>query len=280
MKPPAFDYLRCENLEQALEALHQHGEEARILAGGQSLIAMLNMRLLEPAVLVDINRIPELAVHEWSGSDEKQSLIIGAAVTQTQTLAINNLKKCIPLLDMALGHTGHVQTRNRGTVCGSLAHADPSAELPLAASVLDAQIHLASRRGKRSVAARDFFAGLLETGRSADEMAVAVEFPCTIPRVGGFAFRETAMRHGDFAIVSIAVHVSHNHMIVGVGGGPLRPEIREWPALEGSAIDDALNSLAWEMEFQDDVHATARYRRHLVRETGRAAIAEARQWLK
>ena len=280
MKPHAFDYLPCEDEIQALEALNQHGEDARILAGGQSLIAMLNMRLLEPAILLDINRIAGLQAIQWHGRDQAQTLLIPADATQSHVLALQALKDKVPLLHSALRQTGHVQTRNRGTVCGSLAHADPSAELPLAACVLNAQVHLQSRRGKRAMAARDFFTGLLQTAREADEMIMGVDFSLCDSATESFSFHDTAMRNGDFPIVSIGVHVQPGKITIGVGGGPAKPEVRDWPLLEGSALDDALNTLAWEMEMQDDVHASARYRRHLVRELGRTAIEEARKCLR
>lgn len=276
MKPAPFDYRRCESRAEALEVLHEYGDEACVLAGGQSLVAMLNMRVLQPGVLADISRVSELHTLGRTGDGR---LNIGAAVTQSQLLALPDIGKSVPLLALAMPNIGHVQTRNRGTVCGSLAHADPSAELPLVASVLNATIRLASHEGERAIAARDFFTGLLETARRPDELIVAVEFPIETKNDARFAFREVSMRHGDFAITSIAVRVTAQALTIGVGGGPSRPDVREWDNLEGSALDDALNQFAWEMDMQDDVHATAKYRRHLVREIGRQTINEARQCL-
>ncbi|MBM3607463.1 MAG: carbon monoxide dehydrogenase [Alphaproteobacteria bacterium] len=274
MKPPVFDYLRCESAAQALEALHQYGDDLRILAGGQSLIAMLNMRLVRPAVLADIMRVKELAGLETISRHAKRHLRIGAAVTQSRVLECISLASDVPLLAKALPFTGHVQTRNRGTVCGSLAHADPSSELPLVACVLDGQITLARTSGRRQVGARDFFTGLLETDRKSNELIESVEFPCASSGET-FAFREAAMRHGDFAIIAIAVKATTEKIVIGVGGGASRPEVRSWPRLAGSALADALNQLAWELPLQDDALADARYRRHLVRELGQAAIGEA-----
>lgn len=270
MKPAAFDYIACVQTDEALECLTRYGEDARLLAGGQSLIAMLNMRLLEPRVIADISRIEALSAINEIG----EQIRIGAGVTQSDLLRWPNLQKKVPLLASTLPHVGHFQTRNKGTVCGSLAHADPSSELPLAACVLDATIELQSERGRRTIAARDFFAGLLQTNRKTDEMIIAVVFQAR-QKLTGFAFKEIAMRHGDFAIVAIAVEISDSSITIGIGGGAEQPEWRTWPRLVDLDIDDALNALAWEISFQDDLQASAKYRRRIVRKLGREAIDEA-----
>lgn len=271
MKPPPFDYLACAHEEEALACLAGYGEDARVLAGGQSLIAMLNMRLVQPRVLADIGRIVTLAGIDTT----RNALVVRATVTQSALLRHENLGRTVPLLAKALPHVGHFQTRNKGTVCGSLAHADPSSELPLVASVLNASIELRSKAGAREVHAREFFTGLLQTERRPDELIASVSFPAAAADES-YAFNEVAMRHGDFAIASVAVKLSPNAIVIGVGGGAEKPEVRELPLLDGSALDDALNALAWELPLQDDAQAPAAYRRRLVRMLGRKTIEEAR----
>lgn len=271
MKPAPFDYLPCASIEEATACLAYNGEDARVLAGGQSLIAMLNMRLLEPRIIVDISRIAALSALENTDT----AITLGAAVTQATLQRFPQLEQNVPLLAQALPHVGHFQTRNKGTVCGSLAHADPSSELPLVASVLDAQITLASATGTRHMHARNFFVGLLQTTRNADELITSVSFPHARPGEG-YAFNEASMRHGDFAVIAVAVKATTNGITIGIGGGPEKPEIRDLPALQGSALDDALNTLAWELSLQDDALAPSSYRRRLVRGLGRKTIEEAR----
>lgn len=270
MKPVAFDYVRAESLEEALAALAEHGTEARVIAGGQSLLPMLNMRLARPQVLVDIMRLDALRLVRREGG----TIIVPAGVRQAELLAWPELGTLLPLLGAALPHLGHAQTRSRGTVCGSAAHADPSAEIPLCLVALGGEIYLRSRRKARRVAAGDFFTGMMSTARADDEMIEAVSFPVSPPG-SGFAFREFSRRHGDFAIVGCAAHVAADRMELTVCGVADRPERRAWPLLSGSALDDALNAFAWELDAREDLHASARLRRDLVRSLGRTVIAEA-----
>ena len=271
MKPKGFDYLRAASVEEAVDGLKEGGEEARIVAGGQSLGAMMNMRLVEPELLVDIAGIADLDYLRA----ENGALEVGAALTQAELLEWSGLAEQAPLLHLAMPHVGHFQTRNRGTVCGSIAHADPSSELPLSLAVLGGEVKLRSASGQRTLAASEFQLGMLSTARRPDEMVTAVRFPN--PRPGqSFAFREVARRHGDFAIVAAAAVVSDGHVRLGIGGVADRPTVRDWEALEGSALDDALNEFAWDLGGHDDIHATAHYRRELVRRIGRRAIEEAR----
>jgi 2-furoyl-CoA dehydrogenase FAD binding subunit len=273
VKPGAFDYLRAESVEEAIGVLAREGEDARLLAGGQSLMAMLNMRLLEPRIIVDISSI---ASH-GSIREDGAMLEIGAAVTQAQLGRWPQLEQKAPMLHDALRHVGHFQTRNRGTVCGSIAHADPSSELPLCLAVLGGEVVLKSLKGQRRMPASEFQLGMLSTARRPDELVTAVRFPLGKPGER-FAFREMARRHGDFAIVAVAARVSNANLRLGVGGASGRPEVREWTGLNASSIDDALNAFAWELEASDDIHATARYRRELVRRMGRAVAEEAGAW--
>jgi 2-furoyl-CoA dehydrogenase FAD binding subunit len=271
MKPRAFDYVRAETLDEALGALADGGEDAKVLAGGQSLVAILNFRLAEPSVLVDINRIAELSNIKADGD----MIEIGAAVTQAQLQDWPELGDKAPLLAEAIPYLGHFQTRNRGTVCGSLAHADPSSELPLCLATLGGEVVLRSTSGTRTVKAADFQIGMLSTARRVDEIVVAARYPAK--RAGeGFAFTEMAQRRGDFAIVAVAATARNGTVRLGVGGVADAPAVREWDGLEGDALDDALNAMAWDLGGYDDIHATARYRRELVRRLGRRVIEEAK----
>lgn len=269
MKPAAFDYLRAETLDEALAALARHGEDARIVAGGQSLMPMLNMRLAKPAVLIDVMRIAEL--DRIDVADD--AVTVGAGVRQAKLLAWDRLEETLPLVARGLPWTGHVQTRSRGTVCGSIAHSDPSAELPLLLAALGGSVHLRSKKGRRRVAATDFTTGMMSTARADDELIEAVSFP---RRPGaGVAFHEVARRHGDFAIVACAAVVTKTELRFAVGGVADRPEVRVWPPLSGADLDGTLDRLAWQLGARDDHHATARFRRDLVRSIGRLTVEEA-----
>lgn len=272
MKPARFDYIRAETLSEAHIALAEDGNDARVIAGGQTLLPMLSMRLARPKVLIDIMHLPELQKIKADGS----AIRIGAAVRQAELLAWPELAKSQPLLAAALPWVGYAQTRNRGTVCGSIAHADPSAEIPLALIALDGTIELSSRRRRRTVSAIDFFTGMMSTARDGTELIEAVTVPAG-RRGLGYAFQEFGRRHGDFAIVACAVVAAQDGIRIAVGGVADRPTRRDFPALDGSALDDALDAFAWELDARDDLHATARYRRELVRRMGRATIEEARQ---
>jgi 2-furoyl-CoA dehydrogenase FAD binding subunit len=267
MKPAAFDYVRAETLDEALEVLRQEGSDARIIAGGQSLMAMLNMRLARPRTLIDIMRLPELARIDAKGD----TIIVGAGVRQAALLAWPELSRSLQLVALALPWTGHAQTRSRGTVCGSIAHADPSAELPLVLQALGGEVHLRSAKRRRRVAAREFFSGMMTTTRAEEEFIEAVSFPAAQQRC---AFREVARRHGDFAIVAAAAVQTAAGVRLAIGGVADMPVARDFPRLEGSALDDALNAFAYELDARDDVHATARYRRDLVRLIGRDLVRE------
>jgi 2-furoyl-CoA dehydrogenase FAD binding subunit len=270
MKPAAFDYVRAESLDEALETLAQEGSEARVLAGGQSLLPMLNMRLSRPRVVLDIMAVPGLGAlrHEPDG------LVVGAAVRQARLERERNLRGTQPLLAAALPWVGHAQTRSRGTICGSVAHADPSAEIPLCLVALEGDVRLRTKRRSRRVPAEAFFTGMMATDRGDDELIEAVAFPRRRPGAG-YAFAEVARRHGDFAIVACAAVVDSERMRLAVAGVSDRPTARDFPILDGAALDDALNAFAWELGAGDDVHATARYRRELVRKLGRKVLLEA-----
>jgi 2-furoyl-CoA dehydrogenase FAD binding subunit len=272
MKPARFDYLRAQSLSEAHEALAQEGNDARIMAGGQTLLPMLSMRLARPKVLVDIMHLPELR----RIADSSNTIRVGAAVRQAELLNRLELSRSQPLLAAALPWVGHAQTRSRGTICGSVAHADPSAEIPLTLIALDGSIELSSRRKKRSMKASDFFTGMMSTARASEELIEAVLFPKA--QAGrGYAFSEFGRRHGDFAIVACAAVASPTGTRLAVGGVADRPTARDFGTLDGSALDDALGIFAVDLDARGDLHGTARYRRELVRRMGRGAIEEARR---
>ena len=272
MKPAPFDYLRADDKEEALEALAEAGDDARLLAGGQTLMPMLNMRLVEPAILIDISRL----TGHGEIDDDGSVIEVGAAVTQAELEAWPPLARRAPLLAQALPLLGHVQTRSRGTLCGSIAFADPSAELPLCLATLGGEVVLRERGGTRTLPAAEFQTGMLSTACREDEMVAAVRFPTAEPGAG-HAFTEFARRHGDFAIVAVAAIARANGIRIGVGGVAEQPVVQDWPLLSGSALDDALNELAWSLDTDDDVHASARYRRELVRGLGKRTVRAAEE---
>ncbi|MDB5917341.1 MAG: Carbon-monoxide dehydrogenase [Massilia sp.] len=271
MKPAPFDYVRADSAAETVGLLARHGEEAKILAGGQSLLAMLNFRLAQPAMLVDISRCGDL---DYVRID-KAHLVVGAAVTQARVERRASLAAEVPLLDLALPWVSHFQIRNRGTVCGSVAHADPSAELPLCLVALGGEVVLRSKSGRRVLNAEQFFQGMLMTAVQPGEIVEEVRFPLRQPGTG-YAFEEMSMRHGDYAIVAVAAVASGAAVELTVGGVADRPQRRQWPNLPGADLDAAINDFAWELEAQSDAHASAQYRRHLVRQLGRRTIERAK----
>lgn len=270
MKPAAFDYQRVDSAEAAVEALAQVGDDARILAGGQSLMVLLNMRLAQPRRLIDISRSATLAQVRIDG----RWLHVGASATQASIERRADLARELPLLALAFPHISHFQIRNRGTVVGSIAHADPSAELPLCLLALEGEVMLRSAKRRRTVAAAEFFTGMLSTARAADELVEAVHFP--LSQAGtGHGFAEFSMRHGDFAVCAVAAVVDGKRLRLAIGGVADRPVARDLPVPEGAALDDALNELAWSLQPRDEPQASAALRRQLVRELGRRATAQA-----
>jgi 2-furoyl-CoA dehydrogenase FAD binding subunit len=267
MKPRPFDYVRPDTVEEAVALLAEYGDDARILAGGQSLLPMLNLRLLDVGVLIDISRIAELdSIGERDGAIE-----IGAAVTQNKLMAWPGLAEKLPLAAAALPFVGHFQTRNKGTVCGSIAHADPSAELALTLAVLGGEVLLRSKRGTRVLAANEFQEDMLTTARAADELIVAVRFPVMTGQ--GVAFREVARRHGDFAIVAVAAATEKDGAVrLGVGGMAGKPMVRR---IEGDPMA-ATHAWAEELEGFEDLHASPELRRDLFRNLAPLVIEEAR----
>jgi len=267
MKPRPFDYARPDTIEEAVALLAEHGDDARVLAGGQSLLPMLNLRLIDAGVLIDISRLKALDAIRDLGAE----IEIGAAVTQNKLMAWPQLAAKLPLLAVALPFVGHFQTRNKGTVCGSIAHADPSSELPLSLAVLGGAVVLRSQRGERVLAASDFQQDMLTTARLPDELITAVRFPVMTGK--GVAFHEVARRHGDFAIVAVAAAIDRDGVRLGVGGMAGKPMVRR---LNGDAAA-AVGEWAQELEGYEDLHASAALRRDLFRNLGPQVIAEAKR---
>ena len=272
MKPAPFDYVRPESAEEAVALLAEHGDGGRVLAGGQSLMAILNLRLAEPEVLIDVSRLVELdTIAEKDGKIE-----VGAAVTQNKLLAWPKLAEKLPLLAKMLPFVGHFQTRNRGTVCGSIAHADPSAEIPLALAMLGGEVVLRSRSGTRVLPASDFQVDMLTTAREPNELITAVRFP--VQRERQVSFREVARRHGDFAIIAIAAVIEgQNKVRLGVGGMTGKPVVRRIDGGGNAVLREAANALASELEGYDDIHASATMRQDMLRNLAPVVVNEAVQ---
>ncbi len=273
MKPAAFDYQRLDSAEAVAATLAELGDDARILAGGQSLMAVLNMRLAQqPQRLIDISRSTSMAEVRIDGN----CLLVGAAATQAAVERRLSLAVESPLLALAFPNISHQQIRSRGTVVGSIAHADPAAELPLCLVALDGEVVLRSRQACRVLKAGDFFTGMLSTARQPDELIEAVRIPLAA-RSAGHGFAEFSRRPGDFAICSVAAIADDKRLRIAIGGVADRPTLRDLPILEGESLVDALNDLAWAMQTIDEPQASAALRRQLVRELGRRAAAQALQ---
>jgi carbon-monoxide dehydrogenase medium subunit len=285
MKPAPFAYYAPRSLPAALDLIAEHGDAGKLLAGGQSLVPTMNFRLAQPAVLVDLNRVPELAFLE---DDGRGGLRIGA-MTRHRTLERSALAaQRAPLLHATMPYIAHVQIRNRGTLGGSLAHADPAAELPAVMVALDARFKLVSVRGERWVAAADFYQGLFTTALEPDEILTEVAIPEQAPRTG-WAFHEIARRHGDYAIVGVAATVRLDAagraerarlVYLSVGEGPT-PAPQAAASLHGQTptparIAEAARLAAHaDIEPLADIHATVGYRRHLVEVLGQRALSAA-----
>jgi aerobic carbon-monoxide dehydrogenase medium subunit len=282
MKPPPFSYHDPATVGDAVSLLARL-ENAKLLAGGQSLMPMLNMRFVLPDHLIDLNRVEGLSYIRETG----EGLEIGAMTRQRDLEFSDVVRRRCPLMDEAIRHVGHRQTRNRGTLGGSLCHLDPAAELVCVAATLDATVTVTGRNGERKVAFADFPVAFMTPAIEPDELLTAVRFP-DWPKGHGHAFIEFARRHGDFAIVSAAALVAEDSggriaraavTIGGMGTTPVRAAELE-RALIGEAPDDKLLREACEscrkLEAIDDVHAPASYRQHLAAVLSRRALEQAR----
>ena len=265
MKPAQFAYVKARSLDDAITLLGRHGEGARLLAGGQSLIATLNMRLSAPRILIDINGISGL-----DGIARKNgSLEIGALVRQAAAERSGDIARHAPLIAAALPHIGHVATRNRGTIGGSIAFADPAAELPACLVALGGEIEIAAANGKRSVKADDFFKGLYETALGAGDIVTAINVPAATEE-SRYGFAELARRLGDYAIVGLAasaraagLHLTDVRLaFFGVGLAALRAKKAE-AALAGGDIEAAVKSLDAALDPPDDIQEKRSVKKHL-----------------
>jgi len=285
MKPAPFEYHRPETLDEALDLLAETGSDAKALAGGQSLVPAMNFRLARPAVLVDLNRVAALAYTETNGDG---GLRIGAMTRQRAAERSDLVARGAPLLFEALPWIAHPQIRNRGTVGGSVAHADPAAELPAVMVALDARFVLRSRSAARTVPAQAFYTGILSTVLRPDELLTEIQIP---PRAPGAraAFMEVARRQGDFALVGVAVELvldgagtcaSARIALLSVGDGPVLAthamSVLAGTVMGAAAIEEAAR-LAAEIDIDPpgDIHASPAYRRHLARVLVRRALLEA-----
>jgi carbon-monoxide dehydrogenase medium subunit len=274
VKPALFDYYAPRVLEEALQILGDAGRDGRVLAGGQSLMPMLNCRIVSPAVVVDINRIESLDhLHVASGN-----LTVGALVRHADLLRSAEIRSGWPLLAEATKQVAHPAIRNRGTVCGSVSHNDPAAEHPSVLVTLDGTVVIAGADGRRELPAEDFFAGVMSTALEPGEMVVELRYPRPPPGTGA-AFVEVARRLGDFAIAGAAAMLTMRGeicerarlTIVGMGEGPFRARAAE-AALTGrpigrnghrDAFAEATATVIAAVDPADDIHASAAYRRHL-----------------
>ena len=281
MKPAAFEYVVADSVANAVTTLSEAGSKAKILAGGQSLVPMLNFRLVRPAILVDINRIPDLAFIEEVGD----TIRVGALARHHQLEISLVVAKHLPVLAAAMTHVAHLAIRNRGTIGGSLSHADPAAELPMIALLLNAKLRLVSSKGERTIAASDFFRDALTVAIGEDEMVAEIHLP-KLPQNTGWGFEEVARRAGDFALVAVAVTVTASDdevteariALTGVGSTPVRMQKAE-TLLRGQKIETKLvrqvvETVRAAITPDTDLHASSDYRRHLAGVlTGRAISA-------
>lgn len=280
MKPPPCSYQRSGSLDETLEALASGGDGVKVLAGGQSLIPLMNMRLARPDRLLDIQAVDELKQHRVSDG----ALNVGALTTQAALESDPEIADRCPLLAEAIPHVGHAAIRNRGTVGGTIAHADPAAELPVVLTALGGSVTLRKRGGQRTVPADEFFRGFLMTAAEPGELVTEVAFPTTGAGVGT-AFEEFARRPGDFALVSIACVAEHEAGTVGsariaVGGVATTPiSVNGLDALAGSSADEAADGAARivseSVDPAADIHGGSEYRRHLAGELARRAMRRA-----
>lgn len=280
MKPAPFEYVDPRTLPEALEHLARWGDDAKVLAGGQSLVPMLNLRLARPAALVDINRIAGL-----DGLEEAEDVLRAGALVRQRDLERWASTRA-PLLAAGLRLVGHAPIRNRGTVAGSIAHADPAAELPALLLAVDGSVVAARRDAERAIPARELFAGPLMTCLAADELVTETRWPLP-PARAGWGFHEVARRHGDFALVGVAAVVTVEGgrisearvALFGVGSTPLRADAAE-RALAGAAatpaaIAEAAGIAAERLEPSADIHASAAYRRSVARTLVARALTDA-----
>jgi 2-furoyl-CoA dehydrogenase FAD binding subunit len=275
MKPAPFSYVRASSLEETLALLEANGDRARILAGGQSLIPMMNLRLAQPEIIVDIQ---DLDLTEISVDDG--GVTVGALVTQWTLEHADVVKKHCPLLSEAIPYVAHAPIRRRGTVGGTIAHSDPAAELPTVLSALGGSVTLRSAREVRELSAADYFIDFLKNAAEPQEIVISVRFPAWMG--AGAAFEEFARRPGDYALAMVAALVSRKEgrMRVGIGGVGATPLVVETTNLSSTAealADEAVELALSRLDPQSDIHASAEFRTHLVRHLTERAVRRAVQ---
>ena len=292
MKPAPFDYFAPQTLDEALHHLAQHGDEAKLLAGGQSLVPAMNFRLAQPAVLIDLNGISELnfirAAKNEGGDSGDSGLYIGAMTRQSAVERSDLVAARLPLLRDTMPYIAHRQIRNRGTFGGSLAHADPAAELPAVAVALGTKMRVQNARGVRWIDAADFYVSLFATALEPDEVLTEVRLPA-LPARSGWSIQELSRRHGDYALAGVAVVVTLDEagrcadariVFLSVGEGPVQAT-RAVQMLHGETPSDALFAetaqvaAAQDIDPLADIHASAAYRRHLAGVLTERALVEA-----
>ncbi len=266
MIPAAFDYEIADSPAHALALLAEHGEEAKLLAGGHSLLPMMKVRLAQPAVLIDIARLPELSGITIAGDE----VIIGAATTHAELAGSGLLRAEVPILAYAAAQVGDPQIRHRGTIGGSLAHADPSADLPMTLLALGGSVEVNGPAGVRRVAADDFFTGPFESALGPDELLTAVRVPRGGPVPWGY--QKFTRRANDWAIVGVAAY-GGRVALASMGGTPLRATATEQALAAGATIAEAAEAAAEGTSPGYDFHADAGYRAHLARVLTRRALA-------
>lgn len=284
MKPAPFEYLAPDSVEQALTALAEHGEQAKLLAGGQSLIPAMNFRVVQPTMLIDLNRLADLRyLRRQNGS-----LVIGAMTTQRQMEQDPAVAQTVPLLAQALPHIAHPQIRNRGTLGGSLVHADPAAELPVVAVAAQARVRARSLEGERWIPAESFFQGMFVTDLSPSEMLVEVEIPASPPRTG-WSFLEASRRRGDYAMMGVAAMITLSEsgdctaarlVYLNAGDGPLQAAqaveaLVGRPPKEKTIQEAARIAAEQEIDPFGNVHASMDYQRHLAQVLTERALGQA-----
>jgi carbon-monoxide dehydrogenase medium subunit len=288
MKPAPFEYLVPHSVDEALALFYEHGSEAKALAGGQSLVPAMNFRVAQPQILVDLNRLPELDyIHQ-----EDSTLRIGAMTRQRRLEVDPMIASGAPLMAEAMPYVAHPQIRNRGTLGGSLAHADPAAELPVIALALGARLLARSARGERWIPARKFFAGMFTTDLAPEEILIEAELPVLSPG-SGWSFMEVARRQGDYAMLGVAAVVSLDErgacqsarlVYLNAGDGPVEAHEAAHcllgEPLTDQAIESAIQLVDNEIDPWGNVHASPDYQRHLARVLTRRALEKARERVK
>ena len=267
MKPCNFTYIKSSSINEVLDALDIHGEKAQILAGGQSLISMLNMRIVNPEIIIDINFLKDVISLE----NKDNTIEIGPLFRQLELENWSDLKSKLPLIYQSIPYVGQIQHRARGTVLGSICHGDPTSELPLCFLALNGKIYLKSKKGLRSISANDFYLGPLLTSKNSNEVAIKLELP-TKKEATGYAFNEVSEKYSDYAIASFAVVTDDNKIRFTLGGIPSKPTVIEWNIKNFEFIDELLNDFAWNLDIEDDQHASATYKRDLIRKVGKNTI--------